>query len=65
MKGYLNNPEATAATIDKDGWLHTGDIGFYDDNKCFYVVDRLKELIKYNALQVYIIQCYCYLWYLM
>ena len=52
MKGYLGDAGATAATIDKDGFLHTGDIGFYDENQCFYVVDRLKELIKYNALQV-------------
>ena len=52
MKGYLGNPEATASTIDRDGWLHTGDIGLYDKNGCFYIVDRLKELIKYNAYQV-------------
>ena len=55
MKGYKNNPTATAGTIDKEGWLHTGDIGFYDDNQWFYVVDRIKELIKYNALQVNIL----------
>ena len=52
MKGYFNNPEATANTIDKDGWLHTGDIACYDDNKAFYIVDRLKELIKYKGFQV-------------
>ena len=52
MKGYFNNPEATANTIDKDGWLHTGDIARYDDNKAFYIVDRLKELIKYKGFQV-------------
>lgn len=52
MKGYFNNPEATANTVDKDGWLHTGDIARYDDNKAFYIVDRLKELIKYKGFQV-------------
>lgn len=52
MKGYLNRPEATAAMIDPDGWLHTGDIGYADDEGYFYIVDRAKELIKYNAYQV-------------
>ena len=52
MKGYLNNPAATAQTIDEDGWLHTGDIGHVDSDGHFYIVDRLKELIKYKAFQV-------------
>ena len=52
MKGYLNNPEATAITIDEDGWLRTGDIGHVDSDGHFYIVDRLKELIKYKGFQV-------------
>jgi acyl-CoA synthetase (AMP-forming)/AMP-acid ligase II len=52
MRGYLNNPEATAAMIDSDGWLHSGDVGYADEDGCFFVVDRVKELIKYKGLQV-------------
>ena len=52
MKGYLNNPEATAATIDGDGWLHSGDIAVVDSDGYFQIVDRLKELIKYKGFQV-------------
>jgi acyl-CoA synthetase (AMP-forming)/AMP-acid ligase II len=52
MAGYLNNAEATAATIDADGWLHTGDVAEVDDDGLFEIVDRLKELIKYKGFQV-------------
>lgn len=52
MKGYLNRPEATAATIDPEGWLHTGDIGYADADSHFFIVDRAKELIKYKGFQV-------------
>jgi acyl-CoA synthetase (AMP-forming)/AMP-acid ligase II len=52
MKGYLNQPDATRAMIDGDGWLHTGDIGYADEDGCFFIVDRLKELIKYKGMQI-------------
>jgi acyl-CoA synthetase (AMP-forming)/AMP-acid ligase II len=52
MPGYLNNQAATDAIFDQDGWLHTGDIGHLDADGHLWVVDRLKELIKYNGFQV-------------
>jgi 4-coumarate--CoA ligase len=52
MAGYLNRPEATMATIDEDGWLHTGDIGITDANGYCRIVDRVKELIKFKGFQV-------------
>jgi acyl-CoA synthetase (AMP-forming)/AMP-acid ligase II len=52
MKGYLNNEEATRDTIDDEDWLHTGDIGYVDEDGYFFLVDRLKELIKYKGFQV-------------
>ncbi|XP_027108713.1 4-coumarate--CoA ligase-like 7 [Coffea eugenioides] len=52
MKGYLGNQEASAATINADRWLQTGDLGYFDEDGCLYIVDRVKELIKHNGYQV-------------
>lgn len=52
MMGYYNNQQATNEAFTEDGWLRTGDLGYYDDENYFYIVDRLKELIKYNGYQV-------------
>jgi acyl-CoA synthetase (AMP-forming)/AMP-acid ligase II len=52
MRGYLNNDEATAETLVPDGWLRTGDIARIDENGFTFIVDRLKELIKYKGYQV-------------
>ncbi|XP_037048211.1 4-coumarate--CoA ligase 1-like [Bradysia coprophila] len=52
MAGYIGDKQATSALIDEEGWLHTGDIGYYDEDLQFYVVDRIKELIKWNGFQV-------------
>lgn len=52
MKGYLNHPEETAGTI-VDGWLHSGDVGCFDESGYLYIVDRLKDLIISGGLNVY------------
>jgi acyl-CoA synthetase (AMP-forming)/AMP-acid ligase II len=52
MRGYLNRPQETRATVDAEGWLHTGDIGHADADGHFFIVDRLKELIKYKGMQI-------------
>ncbi|CAH1132383.1 unnamed protein product [Ceutorhynchus assimilis] len=52
MMGYYQNEQATKDTFTPDGWLKTGDLGYYDEEGYFYIVDRLKELIKYKGYQV-------------
>ncbi|XP_030953651.1 4-coumarate--CoA ligase-like 9 isoform X2 [Quercus lobata] len=52
MKGYIGDPEATSATIVADGWLRTGDLCYVDEEGILFVVDRLKELIKYKGYQI-------------
>jgi len=53
MKGYLDDPEATAAAIDADGWLHTGDIGSLDENGNLRITDRLKDMYISGGFNVY------------
>lgn len=53
MKGYWQREEATANTIDKDGWLHTGDVAVMDDKGFFKIVDRLKDMILVSGFNVY------------
>lgn len=51
-KGYFNNPEVTRAMYDEDGWVHTGDVGYFDNNGQLYIVDRRKDILKYNNFPI-------------
>ncbi|XP_011432313.3 uncharacterized protein [Magallana gigas] len=52
MKGYIGQPESTADVITKDGWFKTGDVGYYNTEGSYFVVDRIKDIIKYKGYQI-------------
>lgn len=52
MLGYYNNASATREAFTPNGWLRTGDLGYYDKEEYLFIVDRLKDLIKYKGFQV-------------
>lgn len=53
MVGYFEDPEATAAAIDGDGWLHTGDVGFLDNEGYLTITDRIKDMFTVGGFNVY------------
>jgi len=52
MDGYCLSDNKQSPGVDENGWLHSGDVAYYDDDFDFYIVDRIKELIKYKSYQV-------------
>ena len=52
LSGFLNDQDATDQMVDNSGWLHTGDIGYYDEDQHFFIVDSLKNVIKFRGHQV-------------
>ncbi len=53
MKGYWNKPEATAQAIDREGWFHSGDVGYFDEDGFLYIADRVKDMIITGGENVY------------
>jgi fatty-acyl-CoA synthase len=53
MKGYWNRPDATAAAIDREGWFHTGDVGYVDDDGFWFLCDRVKDMVITGGENVY------------
>ncbi|XP_039309755.1 4-coumarate--CoA ligase-like 7 isoform X2 [Solenopsis invicta] len=52
MNGYYRNPEATKSTIDEEGWLRSGDIGYVDEDGEIFIIDRIKDIIRYREYDV-------------
>jgi len=52
MAGYHGNPVKTAEATDKNGWWKLGDLGYFNESNDLFVVDRIKEMLKYNGIQV-------------
>jgi fatty-acyl-CoA synthase len=53
MKGYWNRPDATAAAIDAEGWFHSGDVGYVDEDGFLFICDRLKDMVISGGENVY------------